>query len=64
MAAGAMGAIRLRENSSEDARRLIRAFLIVAFVLSIVYHSCFYYMGSLRTGDTGLYYRLLYGWLG
>lgn len=64
LAAGAMGAIRLRENSSEDARRLVRAFLIVAFVLSMLYHSCFYYAGNLRTGDTGLYYRLLYGWLG
>ncbi len=64
LAVGAMGAVRLREHSSEDARRLVRTILITAFVLSLLCHSCFYYIGSLRAGNTGLYYRLLYGWLG
>ena len=64
LAAGAIGAVRLRESMSDDAKALIRNFIIVAFVLSMIYHSCFYYTGSLKNGDTALYYSLLYGWLG
>ena len=64
LAAGAIGLIRLRSRVGKDAEGMIRAFLITAFALSVLYHSVFYYTGYLKAGDTSLYYRLLYGWLG
>ncbi|MBP5608085.1 MAG: hypothetical protein J6X66_07445 [Lachnospiraceae bacterium] len=64
LAAGAIGAVRLRNIAGRDAEGIIRTFLTAAFVLSILYHSSFYYMGGLSASDTALYYRLLYGWLG
>ena len=64
LAVGAIGVMRIRSRVGKEAEGLLRGFVIAAFVLSLLYHSCFYYTGNLSATDTGLYYRLLYGWLG
>lgn len=62
--AAAYGAVRLRGSAGKGAEGMIRGFLIAAFVISLLYHTAFYYTGYLQNGDTSLYYRLLYSWLG
>ncbi|MCR5251232.1 MAG: hypothetical protein K6E50_11550 [Lachnospiraceae bacterium] len=58
LAAGcAAAAIRDRLEGSEG-ERYFRGFLLLGLCLSFIFHGSFYWSGSLREGNTELYYRL------
>ncbi len=57
---GATGAAALADRLKDSKVRIwLRRFIIMAFVLSVLYHGCFYVSSSLRSGNSQLYYALM-----
>ena len=45
---------------NEQGQSIFRGFLLLGLVWSVIFHTCFYFLGTLDMGNTELYYRLYY----